>query len=98
MDAPQRRTVVVTVATQEQYDDGPFCFGASYEPGSLDAVIESLQAVKASVPPEYRAAATCEIRSVGGYEDSHYAMITVEYSGVSVFHKPGPRARRGRLI
>ena len=69
----------VVVLSQERYDAGAFNFGASYDDGTLDAVIASLAAIRDSIPEEYRAAARCGIDSTSGYEDSHYATIEVSY-------------------
>lgn len=77
--AKARSTVTVTVASQERYDEGPFSFGASYTDGSLSEVIDSLIAIRDSIPAEYRSAARCEIDSESGYEGSHYASIEVTY-------------------
>jgi hypothetical protein len=69
----------VYVVDQEQYESGPFAFGESYEDGSLKRVIESLIAIRESIPAEFRERARCEISSTGGYEGSHYATIEVSY-------------------
>lgn len=74
-----RSSVEVTVAAQEQYDEGPFNFGATHEDGSLDAVIASLEAIRESIPEPYRAGARCGIDSESGYEGSHYASIKITY-------------------
>lgn len=68
-------TKYVTVVEQEQYAAGPFCFD-----GPLDAVIDSLIAIRNSIPEEYRASAMCSIASVSDYEDSHHASIEVTYT------------------
>ncbi len=73
-------TTTVGVLSQEQYDKGPFHFGESYNDGSLDRVIEALNAIRDSIPEEYRAVARCEISSLSGYEGSHCANIDVKYS------------------
>lgn len=70
-----RQQCTVRVLKQERYDGGDFCFD-----GNLDDVLASLQAIRASIPEEYRASATCEIGSESGYEGSHYASIEVNYS------------------
>ena len=69
----------VTVVSQEQYDEGPFDFGASYTNGTLDRVIQSLLDIRESIPAEFRADARCGVGSVAGYEDTHYAQIEVCY-------------------
>lgn len=74
-----RKTTTVYVARHERHDDGPFEFGASYTDGTLNAVIESLDKIRDSIPREYRAKARCEIDSESGYEGSHYASIEVSY-------------------
>lgn len=60
----KRSTIQITVLRQDQYEAGPFDFGADYEPGSLDRVIKSLLAIRKSIPEEFRETAGCEIRSV----------------------------------
>lgn len=74
-----RKSTTVYVAHQQQYDGGPFTFGASYTDGSLDEVLASLQKIRDSIPKQYRAKARCAIDSKGGYEGSHYASIEVSY-------------------
>lgn len=69
----------IAVASQEKYDSGPFEFGDG-EDGSLDKVIESLAAIRASIPPEYREIAECSIESRTSYEDSSYATIDIAYT------------------
>ena len=69
----------VCVVHQEKFDVGPFNFGASYEKGTLDAVISSLQAIRGSIPEQYRESASCEFDSEGGYEGEHYANIRISY-------------------
>lgn len=69
----------VCAVSQEKYDSGPFCFGATYEDGTLDKVIDSLRAIRDAIPEAYRCAARCNITSVSSYEDSHYATISVSY-------------------
>lgn len=76
----KRATVTVTVANHQLYDDGPFYFGETFTDGSLNKVIASLEAIRDSIPPEYRDAARCGIDSESGYEGSHYANIEVTYS------------------
>jgi len=66
----------ITVLHQEQYDGGPFPF--SYD-AKLDAVIKCLKYIRSGIPSAYRDSATCEIDSVGGYEGSHYASMTISY-------------------
>jgi hypothetical protein len=68
-----------TVVDQEQFDSGPFNFGASYTDGSLDQVIESLLAIRKLIPEQFRASARCEIDSTSGYEGSHYPHIEVNF-------------------
>lgn len=70
----------VTHVLQERYSDGSFNFGAIYEDGSLNAVIDSLIAIRESIPEPYRENARCEIDSESGYEGSHHATIEVRYS------------------
>jgi hypothetical protein len=68
---------IVTVLHQRSYDDdGAFDFGSDSQDGSLDKVIESLIAVRDSVPPEYRASARCGFES--DYESSSVE-ISVSY-------------------
>jgi hypothetical protein len=74
-----RKETTVHVAAQQRHDSGPFNFGASYEDGTLQNVIDSLLAMKAGIPKAHRAKARCEIDSEGGYEGSHYASIKVSY-------------------
>lgn len=74
-----RVSKTITVVSQERHDDGPFCFGAGYEDGTLAAVIDSLTKIRDSIPKRYRAKARCEIDSESGYEGSHYASINVSY-------------------
>ena len=79
-DTLERFKRTVRVVLQEQYDGGPFDFGESYEDGSLNRVIDSLLAIRESIPAEHRASARCQIDSVGSYEGSHYARIEVNYA------------------
>lgn len=74
-----RRKMTVRVVDQERHDAGPFNFGASYEDGTLAAIIKSLTEIRDSIPEEYRDKARCEIDSESGYEGSHYAHIKVSY-------------------
>lgn len=71
--------VNVIVCDQEQYDSGPFDFGADYENGTLSRVLNSLIKIRDSIPKEYRDVASCGIDSVGGHEGEHYAHIQVGY-------------------
>lgn len=71
--------ILVRVVSQEQYDSGPFDFGSGSD-GSLVEVVNSFAHLVEMIPPEHRAQARCEIDSASGYEDSHYARITVEYT------------------
>lgn len=64
----------VLVVEQEQYNGGGFVFD-----GSLADVRASLEAIWTNIPEAYRDNAQCEISSVGGYENSHYASIEVTY-------------------
>lgn len=75
-----RWMIKVVVADQEQYGAGPMTWGGEHQEGSLDAVVGALIAIRESIPEEYRASASCEIDSVSGYEDSHYAHIWVGYT------------------
>jgi len=68
----------VVVVDQQEDDSGPFEFGASYRDGSLNEVIDSLLAIRESVPPEYRERARCEI-SAGLFYDSPFAQIRVSF-------------------
>lgn len=77
-DVNEPRDVCVNVVKQEKYDSGPFDFGGM-ERGSLDSVIKSLLKIRASIPPEFRRDAICDIDSVLSFEDSHYATIEVYY-------------------
>ena len=45
----------------------------------LNSVTEWFQAWLANIPVEYRYEAECDIGSIGGYEDSHYATIEISY-------------------
>lgn len=72
--------VVVSVVNQEQYDGGTFDFGNSYEDGTLDRVLASLNSIRDQIPEEFRSTARCEIESRSGYEGSHYASIAVSYT------------------
>lgn len=79
VDGQKVWSTVVTVIDQDCYDSGDFNFGAAYEDGSLNAVIESLLAVREKIPAEYRDKARCEIDASGGYSDSYYAHIKITY-------------------
>lgn len=70
----KEKNIRITVVDQEQYDGGPFKFN-----GTLDEVILTLTEIRAGIPEQYRATATCEISSVLSYEDSTYANIKVTY-------------------
>ena len=67
------------IVSQEQYDGGPFDFGASYQEGTLKAVIDSLLSIRDEIPKEFWGTARCGIDSVSGYEGSHHARIEVSY-------------------
>jgi hypothetical protein len=69
----------VCVVDQEKFDVGPFNFGAAYDRGTLDAVISSLQAIRDSIPEQYRESASCEVGSESGYEGEHCAHIRISY-------------------
>lgn len=75
----KRGKVRVSVADQARYDQGPFDFGASYENGSLNRVIKSLERMREIIPEKYRAKARCGIDSESGYEGSHSPRIEVSY-------------------
>lgn len=96
-----RQKTTVYVAHQEKHDGGPFCFGTSYQNGTLQKVIKSLLKIQASIPKEYRAKARCEIDSESGYEGSHYASIEVSYerpeTDAEVIRRVQTDAERTRL-
>lgn len=74
-----RRETRISVLDEEQYDGGTFNFGASYTDGTLQTVLDSLIAIRDSIPKQYRSKARCNIDSSSGYEGSHYAHIEVSY-------------------
>jgi hypothetical protein len=88
--------VPIPVCVQEQYDEGLFDFGNTFEDGTLDRVIRSLEAIRESIPEEYRAAATCGIMSESGYEGSHYARIEVSYDRPETDEEMQRREKRDR--
>jgi hypothetical protein len=67
-----RRTISVTVFSQEQYD-------GQWPPRGAADFIAWFQAHLASIPEQYRHSAQVEVDSVGGYEDSHYARIEITF-------------------
>lgn len=73
------KMTTVKVVRQEQYDSGPFNFGAEFEDGTLKAVIDSLLAIRESIPAEHRDSARCGIEAEGSYEGSCHATISVSY-------------------
>lgn len=73
-----RATKLEIVADQEQHESGPFNFGDDLA-GSLHRVIESLVAIRESVPEEYRAEAFCEFRSRSDYDGGGIPTIQVSY-------------------
>lgn len=62
----------IRVFKAEHYD-------GAWMPGNLAEAIAWLQNHLEAVPKLYRTSATIEIDSVGSWEDTHYAQITVEY-------------------
>lgn len=80
VDGEKVWSTAVYVVDQEKHDRrGPFEFGAGYADGSLNAVIDSLIAIRGSIPVEYRERARCDIGSTSGYDGEHYAHIKVLY-------------------
>jgi hypothetical protein len=75
----QEWLTTVTVVWQEEYESGPFEFGALHRDGSLQAIIDSLLSIQAAIPEPYRADAMCAIDSTSGYEGCHSASIEVVY-------------------
>ena len=75
----KRGSIRVTLADHDEHDSGPFDFGDSYKDGTLNRVIESLLALRAQVPKEYRETARCGFGMRSQY-DSSYVTIEVSYS------------------
>ncbi len=70
----ERGKIRETVIEQTEYEDGLFHFGSDYDAGSLDAMINSLRAIRARIPEKYQKVA-CAI--ISGGDDR--ASISVHY-------------------
>lgn len=62
----------ITVFSAQRYD-------GDWLPEKLDDAIAWLREKLGEIPAEYQDSAEIEIDSVGSYEDSHYASITIQY-------------------
>lgn len=83
----------VTVLRQRSYDDkGAFYFGGSSD-GSLNRVIDSLIAIRDSIPAEFRDVARCEFESE--YESTS-AEIEISYQRPATEAEINERAERRR--
>jgi hypothetical protein len=69
----EKQHVYVKVFHQEQYD-------GDWPPGNLAEAMRWIQQKLHSIPIEHRASASLDIDSVSGYEDSHFARISIAYS------------------
>lgn len=68
----QKQQVQIKVFEQEQHD-------GEWPPTKAVDCIAWFQAKVSEIPEEYRATATIEIDSAGGYEGSHFGKITISY-------------------
>lgn len=72
MRQDNKHDVEVVVFAAERYDGQWF-------PEKLEETVIWLQDKLAEIPEEYRSAAKIEIDSVGSYEDTHYASVSISY-------------------
>lgn len=73
----KRQTVTETVFWKEVH--GSITQDQKYHADTVQEVIDWLIGLLATIPAKYRATATIQFESVGGYEGSHTPEVTVSY-------------------